>query len=364
MAEEVVAHGDDPAAQAGKARLRLLEQTAQERRRSDARRDGEVAGVFRQLLGVERGEKIVAQRAEHPHAVFNLAVALVVVRFRQRQPRAQEQLVRAEEAACAEAAEVLLPELLGDGDDLPRAVGVDGAELRESLAVLRDADGDERAARELPVRQVAQRPAELVAVVPAGADDDLAVHDDARLAERADILERAPGVFVAEHRAVQLRIRRVDGDVDGADVQVDDALRLALGEVREGDIVAEQEGKARVVVLEIERLTHAGGHLVDEAEDAVVRARAHLVHEIGVEVQAEILPLLLPDMDGALRPVRFAQRQVAVCIIPVKAVVQNIYDLMSVDGQQLLAGLDSRELRRAAPVNGCDNGTHCINPRI
>ena len=89
-----------------------------------------------------------------------------------------------------------------------------------------------------------------------------------------------------------------------------------------------------------------------------------LVHEIGVEVQAEILPLLLPDMDGALRPVRFAQRQVAVCIIPVKAVVQNIYDLMSVDGQQLLAGLDSRELRRAAPVNGCDNGTHCINPQI
>lgn len=80
----------------------------------------------------------------------------------------------------------------------------------------------------------------------------------------------------------------------------------------------------------------------------MVRARAHLVHEIGVEVQAEILPLLLPDMDGALRPIRFAQRQVAVCIIPVKAVVQNIYDLMSVDGQQLLAGLDSRELRRAA----------------
>ena len=55
-----------------------------------------------------------------------------------------------------------------------------------------------------------------------------------------------------------------------------------------------QEGQPVVVVLEVERSAHAGGHLVQEAEHALVvtAAQAHLV-----EIEAEGLTLTSLDLD-------------------------------------------------------------------
>lgn len=81
--------------------------------------------------------------------------------------------------------------------------------------------------------RIPQGAAQLVAVVPAGADDDLPVHDDAGLTEPAHIFQRAHGVLVAQHGAVELGVRGVDGDVDGADAQINDALSLPLRQIGE-----------------------------------------------------------------------------------------------------------------------------------
>ena len=76
-----------------------------------------------------------------------------------------------------------------------------------------------------PRYQVLDAAAQMLAVVPAGTDNDLAVHLDAGLAEGAHILQALIGVFVAQQRAPELRLGRLHGDVDGADAQVDDAPR-------------------------------------------------------------------------------------------------------------------------------------------
>ena len=64
----------------------------------------------------------------------------------------------------------------------------------------------------------------------------------------------------------------MDRDIDGADTQVNDALGLPLGEISEGDIVALEEAEPGIVVLKVQGLAHARGHLIHEAEDAVVGA--------------------------------------------------------------------------------------------
>ena len=67
----------------------------------------------------------------------------------------------------------------------------------------------------------------------------------------------------------------MDGDVDGAYPQVHDALKLPLRQVGEGDIIAQQEGKAGVVVLKVKGFTHT---------------RRHLVHKTGMNCQIVACP--------------------------------------------------------------------------
>ena len=233
-------------------------------------------------------------------------------------------------------------------------------ELSQALAVFGDAHRHQRAAGKLHLRQVPEGAAQLVPVVPAGADHDLPVHHDPRLAEGPDIVQGPQGVLVSQHGAVELGVRGVNGDVDGADAQVDDPLGLPLRQVGQGDIVALQKAQPGVVVLKIQGLPHTGGHLVHEAEDAVVGAGAHIVHEDGVKIQAQVPALGLAQGHGPHGAGGLPQLQAAVGIVAVKAIVQHVDDLVAVDGQQLLPGGDPGPLRRAVPVHGGDDGAHLL----
>ena len=160
---------------------------------------------------------------------------------------------------------------------------------------------------------------------------------------------------------MELGIRGVDGHIDGTDAQVNDALRLPLGEVGEGDVVALQEAEAGVVILKIQGLAHARGHLIHEAEDAVVGARAHLIHEVGVEVQTQILTLGLADGELPGGAVFVFQRQMAHGVVPVKPVVQHVHHGVAIDGQKLLAGAQTGSHGGAIGIYGGDDGAHrCV----
>ena len=93
----------------------------------------------------------------------------------------------------------------------------------------------------------------------------------------------------------------------------------------------------------------------------MVGAGAHLVHQIGIEVQAKVLPLRLADGDGAHIARRGLQLHMGQGIIAIKPVIQHIHNGMAVDGQKLFAHLDTGPLRGAVPVNGGDDGAHrCV----
>lgn len=74
-----------------------------------------------------------------------------------------------------------------------------------------------------------------------------------------------------------------------------DTVNIRIRQVGERDIVPEEEGKPAVVVLEVEAFAHAGGHLVDEAEDALVFAGVLFVHQVGLEIEADVVVLRLFD---------------------------------------------------------------------
>ena len=154
----------------------------------------------------------------------------------------------------------------------------------------------------------------------------------------------------------------MDGDVDGADAQVNDPLSLPGGEVGEGDVIAHEEAEPRVVILKIEGVPAAGGHLVHKAEQTVVAARPGLVHEVGLKVEAQLLRLPLLHPQGAAHAVGSLQHQQGVPVIAEKAVVQHILHVAAADGDQLFAGPHAGPLRRGAAVNGGDDIAHRAAP--
>ena len=189
VAEKVVLHGDHLRVQPWEVGLRLVHQRLHKGRGGHAGGNGKGAGHSIRLLHFHGGQKFLLQRTQHPHAVFQLAVALVVLLLRQGKSRPQEQLVGTEEPPGTEAGQILLPEFLRNGNDLPGAVPIHRPQPGKTLAVLGDTHRHQRAAGKLPVRQVPQGTPQRVAVVPAGAHHDLSVHDDACLAEGLDILQ-------------------------------------------------------------------------------------------------------------------------------------------------------------------------------
>ena len=223
----------------------------------------------------------------------------------------------------------------------------------ELFAELREPDGDDGDAvhRRVHLLKILHGAQKLLPVIEAGAADDLAVHDDARLREAAHNVDALPGSFVAQHLAAQLGIRRLDGYVYGAYMQGDDALHLARGEVRERDIVAEEEAQARVVVLEIHGFAHTARELVNEAEHAGIRAGARLIHKIALKIEAEVAALALLHIQLILAAVRSFQADLQRLVIREELVIEHVEDLVAVDGNDSISRLHFA-VQRASLIDG------------
>ena len=107
-------------------------------------------------------------------------------------------------------------------------------------------------------------------------DDELGVHLHVALGQPAELRHDVRRVVVAQEAAAHRRIGDVDGDVERRQPHRLDTPPVMLAHVRQGDEVAEEEGVAVVVVLDIEGAPHAWGHLQDEAELAQVVAAANV----------------------------------------------------------------------------------------
>ena len=334
--------------------LRRTQKFFQKRRCRNTRRHGKRHAV-RRIGQAQRRAKLRLLQPQHADAVFQLGEFLVKFLRRQLAPRFQIQLVGAEEDARAEFFDAFVAEGVDKVERLGRVLGRERRERVEPLAELRQPDRHDRHTVHLRIerREVVHRALQLRAVVQAGAADDLAVHGDAAVRKAPHDLKRFARAGIAEQERAQLRIRRVHGDIDGADVQVDDALHLALGQVRERHIIAHEEAQARVVVLEIQRRAHTRRHLVDEAEHAVVGARVGVVHEVGLKVQPQLAAEGLRHMHGVLRSVRAAQAHRQLRVIGVVFIVQHIGDRVAVDGHQPVAGM-GRVAQRAVGVDVAD----------
>ncbi len=127
------------------------------------------------------------------------------------------------------------------------------------------------------------------AVVAAGTDHDLAVDLDPPGQQRTQPAQAGGTPPVAQQAGPDVGVGGVDRDEQRAQPLGQDPLEVHLGESGQGGEVAVQERQPVVVVLHRQAAPHALGELVDEAELAVVVARADPVEHGRGDLDAERL---------------------------------------------------------------------------
>ena len=348
MAVKIVQHGNDLTVYGGKLRFKVAHHPFEERcgggsgRNRQKPRISVIFGIF------ERVVELVHQVTQHPDAVFVLRVILVGVILRQRQTGEQIQFIgRIHDAAavCTEAPALHRLDLLDGGTGGLLRKGGNRAEM---LPEFRHAERHDcnRLHRRHHRKEVGKRLVEIVAVIPCRTQHDLAVHRNACFAHLPEIFQRLARFFIAEHFAAELRIGRLHRDID-RHMHFDDALDIMVGQVGQRDIAALQKGKARIVVLEIDRVAHSLRVLVDEAEDAVIAAGTLFVHEGGGKAEPRIVILALFQQKGTFLALPH-DLDIQQAVRHGVAVVQHIGNHGAVNGNQAVARPDPRFLCRRA----------------
>jgi hypothetical protein len=239
-------------------------------------------------------------------------------------------------------------------DERPRLAPGERAERGQALAVARQAHRDDGHRRHLRVErgQLEHRPLQVQAVVEVRAEHDLRVHADAgpgqpgHAGQDVGRVPRPP-----EQTVTQFGVSGVDRDVEGRQALSLDPREVGLLEVRERDVVAVQERQAKVVVLDVEAAPEAARVLMDEAEDAGVRARGDLAgtrrHQVDAEPGSRALELERPPASVA------GHRQPQAPLGGVELEVDGVAQRVAVDAQDHVARAQPGAPRRRAGTDGC-----------
>ena len=181
---------------------------------------------------------------------------------------------------------------------------------------------------------------------------------DARRRESVQVPQAGAAVGIAQHFGTQVGVGGVYRHVQRRDAHPDDAVGVLVAEIGHSDIVAQQKGQPGVVILEIQAPAHPPGQLVDKAEHAPVGAALLGVHQIGLELQAQVLALLLAQLHRAPGAAGALQLQGQAGVIGVKFIVHHIVDGVAADGQKRLPHLQTGLIRRRMGVYPGDDGRH------
>ena len=135
----------------------------------------------------------------------------------------------------------------------------------------------------------------------------------------------------------------------------DHPLEVELGEPGERREVPVEERQAVVVVLQVQAAAHARGQLVDEAERAVVVARAHLVEQGRLHRGAQRLALGLGHHQ-VVHEAAAAHLELGVGGVDQQAPGDDVAGHLAVDREHLVADAQPGALGGRTGLDGHDHG--------
>src|SRR3990172_80892 len=185
-----------------------------------------------------------------------------------------------------------------------------------------------------------------------------------RLPSRRSCVRMSGALAVARRRRGQGRaggkgeVGGGPGDMEGAQPVLGQALPVCRDEVRERDEVAEEEGEAVVVVLDVQAGARLLWDAIDEAEEAAVVADTQLRKERLGELKPQRCLRGLLDA-AAIRPPSALDLEHETRLGAGKTIVDDIAKRTAIDGHEAVAGPEAKSSGRAIWLYGGDDAPAC-----
>ena len=181
------------------------------------------------------------------------------------------------------------------------------------------------------------------------------------LLQRCKPLHYARGRRVRHHACTHGAVRSVDRNIQRAYPAPENTVELFVIHVCKADIVAHYERKPPVVVLKMQRIASALGHLVYKTEYAFVFAASHLAHQPAFKIYAKRFVFLFINFCGNYLAAFCFQLKRNVRFCRKLFVIYNVLNVLAVYTQQEEAGFDAQLLRYGIIVY-CYYSLAHINP--
>lgn len=206
----------------------------------------------------------------------------------------------------------------------------------------------------VPGKDLCRRPVERGAIVDAGTEHDLSVHGNPMVQERPEPSQRRRSPRVPQHSCSHRGVGGVDRDVERAEALLNDASKVQFSEAGQRREVSVEEREAVVVVLEVQRLAHPRGKLIDETELAMVVAGLDPIEDRRRESDAQGLTGDLVETNGPV-PAFSTDRDFGVRVVDELLVLDHVGRDDPVHGDEFITNRQPRLSGRAV-ANDLDHG--------
>ena len=164
---------------------------------------------------------------------------------------------------------------------------------------------------------------------------------DTQATQPLQLLDDVGSGGTAQDAATQSEVGGVNGDVEGTEALLGQAIPVVFGEVGQSDEIAEQEGIAIVVVLNVEGAPHPRRHPVEKAKLAAIVAAAQAVESWLGELNAWLLVVAPLHLVDAPLPTPFYD-QLQFFLSSIETVINDVAQDVAIDGEKHIARLQAQ----------------------
>ena len=123
------------------------------------------------------------------------------------------------------------------------------------------------------------------------------------------------------------------GNINRFQMVPDDPVNVMIAHIGKRNIISLQERKARVVILEIESVSHAFRHLINKTENALVATGTILIHQTFSKINPQILFIFFFYFKFPLFAISFFDQKRQLLIVNKKMVIKYVFNFLTIDRQ-------------------------------
>ena len=119
-------------------------------------------------------------------------------------------------------------------------------------------------------------------------------------------------------------------------MKLDNTIQIIIAHIREGNIVSLKKRKSGIVIFKIQSFSHPGRHLIDKAENTMIRAGTIFVHKTVLKFNSKIILVFFFHFQFPFLAILLPDKERDKFVIHQITIVKHILYRLAINGKQCI----------------------------